>query len=98
MSNKPEPAAIDVAALARRDEFCTSLGIQFVEASLGRAVTRVTIEQRHLNFNGVGHGGLTFTLADAAFYIRCVKTGEQLPASYPVALLNRNVADIAAQP
>jgi len=39
MSNKSEPAAIDVAALARRDEFCTSLGIQFVEASI---VTRVT--------------------------------------------------------
>lgn len=66
---------IDVAALARRDEFCTSLGIQFVEASLGRAVTRVTIEQRHLNFNGVGHGGLTFTLADAAFGFACNSQG-----------------------
>ena len=75
MSNKSEPAVIDVAALARRDEFCTSLGIQFVEASLGRAVTRVTIEQRHLNFNGVGHGGLTFTLADAAFGFACNSQG-----------------------
>lgn len=66
---------IDVAALARRDEFCANLGIQFVEASLGRAVTRVTIEQRHLNFNGVGHGGLTFTLADAAFGFACNSQG-----------------------
>ena len=66
---------IDVAALARRDEFCASLGIRLVEASLGRAVTRVTIEQRHLNFNGVGHGGLTFTLADAAFGFACNSQG-----------------------
>lgn len=75
MTNKREPAAIDVAALSRRDEFCTSLGIQFVEASLGRAVTRVTVEQRHLNFNGVGHGGLTFTVADAAFGFACNSQG-----------------------
>lgn len=75
MNDKAEPAAIDVAALACRDEFCRSLGIEFVEASLGRAVTRVMIERRHLNFNGVGHGGLTFTLADAAFGFACNSQG-----------------------
>jgi len=66
---------IDVAALARRDTFTRGLGIEFVEASLGRAVTRVAIEERHLNFNGVGHGGLTFTLADAAFGYACNSQG-----------------------
>ena len=66
---------IDVSALARRDAFTRSLGIEFVEASLGRAVTRVAIEERHLNFNGVGHGGLTFTLADAAFGYACNSQG-----------------------
>jgi phenylacetic acid degradation protein PaaD len=60
-------ARIDIAALARRDAFCADLGIELVEASLGRAVTRVTIAPRHLNFLGACHGGLTFTLADAAF-------------------------------
>jgi acyl-CoA thioesterase len=59
-------AAIDVFALAARDVFARAIGIEIVEASLGRAVTRVRIEDRHLNFNGVAHGGLTFTLADAA--------------------------------
>jgi acyl-CoA thioesterase len=59
-------AVIDVLALAARDVFARSLGIEVVEASLGRAVTRVRIEERHMNFNGVAHGGLTFTLADAA--------------------------------
>lgn len=60
-------ARIDLAALARRDAFCADLGIELVEASLGRAVTQVTVAERHLNFLGACHGGLTFTLADAAF-------------------------------
>ena len=60
------PAAIDVFALAARDTFARSLGIEIVEASLGRAVSRVKIEDRHVNFYGVAHGGLTYTLADAA--------------------------------
>jgi acyl-CoA thioesterase len=65
MSEKT-PAAIDVFALAARDTFARSLGIEIVEASLGRAVSRVRIEDRHVNFYGVAHGGLTYTLADAA--------------------------------
>ena len=60
------PAAIDVFALAARDNFARSLGIEIVEASLGRAVSRVRLEERHINFIGVAHGGLVFTLADAA--------------------------------
>lgn len=66
MKDGHQPAAIDVFALAARDQFVRSIGIEIVEASLGRAVTRVRIEDRHINFNGVAHGGLTFTLADAA--------------------------------
>jgi phenylacetic acid degradation protein PaaD len=66
---------IDVASLARRDTFARDAGIEFVEASLGRAVTRVTVTDRHLNFNGVCHGGLTFTLADAAFGYACNSQG-----------------------
>lgn len=66
---------IDVSALARRDTFARGLGIELVGASLGRAVTQVTVEAHHLNFNGVGHGGLTFTLADAAFGYACNSQG-----------------------
>lgn len=66
MSGKATPAAIDVFALAARDAFARSVGIEIVEASLGRAVSRVRIEDRHVNFYGVVHGGLTYTLADAA--------------------------------
>ena len=66
MKQQGEAAVIDVFALAARDIFARSFGIEIVEAALGRAVTRVRIEDRHINFNGVAHGGLTFTLADAA--------------------------------
>ena len=66
MKQEGAAAVIDVFALAARDIFARSIGIEIVEAALGRAVTRVRIEDRHINFNGVAHGGLTFTLADAA--------------------------------
>jgi phenylacetic acid degradation protein PaaD len=65
----------DAAGLARRDTFTRELGIEVVEAALGRAVTRVQVEERHVNFNGVCHGGLTFTLADAAFGYACNSHG-----------------------
>jgi phenylacetic acid degradation protein PaaD len=65
----------DAFALAGRDTFTRDLGIEVVEAGLGRAVTRVRVEARHVNFNGVCHGGLTFTLADAAFGYACNSHG-----------------------
>ncbi len=42
------------------------LGIELLEASPGRAILRLVIAERHLNGLGVGHGGILFTLADAA--------------------------------
>ena len=68
-------AKVDLAALAKRDAFCVGLGIELVEASRGRAVTRVTVGAQHLNFHGACHGGLTFTLADAAFGFACNSRG-----------------------
>jgi phenylacetic acid degradation protein PaaD len=65
----------DAFALAGRDTFTRELGIEVVEAGLGRAITRVRVEERHVNFNGVCHGGLTFTLADAAFGYACNSHG-----------------------
>jgi acyl-CoA thioesterase len=70
-----KPAAVDAEALMQGDVFARGLGIELVEAGLGRAVTRVTVGAGQLNFNGLGHGGLTFTLADAAFGIACNSHG-----------------------
>ena len=65
----------DVAALVARYACVQTLGIEVVEVTAGHAVARVRIEERHLNFNGVGHGGLTFTLADTAFGYACNSHG-----------------------
>ncbi|MFZ5779439.1 MAG: PaaI family thioesterase [Pseudomonadota bacterium] len=75
MDRERAPARVDVAALARDDVFSRALGLELVEASLGRAVCRLRLEPRHMNFNGVTHGGVTFTLADAAFGFACNSQG-----------------------
>jgi acyl-CoA thioesterase len=50
-----------------RDAFAQYCGIEIIEASDGHAVTRVVIDDSHLNGIGLVHGGLLFTLADMAF-------------------------------
>jgi hypothetical protein len=50
-------AKIDLAALARRGAVCAGLGIELLDASVGRAVTRVT----------VGDGKLVAGLTGTAF-------------------------------
>jgi acyl-CoA thioesterase len=67
----------DFFELARRDVFASGMGIELIEAVPGRAVTRVTVGEHHLNFNGLGHGGLTFTLADVAFGVACNSHGRK---------------------
>jgi acyl-CoA thioesterase len=67
----------DLSDLARRDVFAAGMGIELVEAAPGHAVTRVTVGEQHLNFNGLCHGGLTFTLADVAFGVACNSHGRK---------------------
>ncbi len=60
-------AAERVATLAARDPFSHLLGIHHVEGGPGRAAVRMTVREKHLNFNGTCHGGVLFALADTAF-------------------------------
>ena len=53
--------------MAGRDNFNKSLGIEFVVGGVGRAVVRLRVKEPHLNFYGFCHGGVIFSLADAAF-------------------------------
>ncbi|MDQ6619553.1 MAG: methylmalonyl Co-A mutase-associated GTPase MeaB [Pseudomonadota bacterium] len=53
--------------LAQRPDFARSAGVELVEGGAGHAVVRMTVGPEHLNFNGTCHGGMLFTLADAAF-------------------------------
>lgn len=47
----------------------SSLGIKQVSASDGQSVCELVVTERHLNTQGAGHGGVLFTLADAAMAI-----------------------------
>lgn len=56
-----------VRRLAARDRALEDLGLELVAAGPGTATLRLTVAERHLNFNGTCHGGVLFALADAAF-------------------------------
>jgi acyl-CoA thioesterase len=49
------------------EPYAASLGIRIEGVENGRAVCSVTITEKMLNFLGVVHGGLIFSLADVAF-------------------------------
>jgi acyl-CoA thioesterase len=57
----------DLRTFFSRDRFAANAGIELVEIAEGRASTRLTIDERHLNAAGVVQGGALFTLADLAF-------------------------------
>jgi acyl-CoA thioesterase len=50
-----------------QDQLARILGIELVSVGSGSAVTRMTIDTRHMNGAGVVHGGTVFSLADIAF-------------------------------
>lgn len=56
-----------LSSLAQRDGLCATLGIRVTDGGPGRAVVRMMVDARHMNFNGGCHGGAIFALADTAF-------------------------------
>ena len=56
-----------IRGLLASDGLCTTLGISFRDGGPGHATVAMTVDARHLNFNGGGHGGAIFALADSAF-------------------------------
>lgn len=69
----------DPEAVARRsaeamwaeDHASRSLGMRIVEVGPGRATLEMLVRQDMVNGHGIGHGGLTFCLADSAFAFAC---------------------------
>ena len=53
------------------DRASQALGMQIVEVGPGRATLRMTVRPDMVNGHDIGHGGLTFTLADSAFAFAC---------------------------
>ena len=48
------------------DAASRALGMELVEVAPGRATLRMTVRADMVNGHAIGHGGLTFTLADSA--------------------------------
>ena len=49
-----------------KDPYLNFLGIELIELSNGQASCSLSLSKNMLNFMGVPHGGLLFSLADAA--------------------------------
>lgn len=48
------------------DKFSKWLGIEIINVSPGRAVTKLTVREEMLNGFGIMHGGISYSLADSA--------------------------------
>jgi acyl-CoA thioesterase len=77
--------------LMRRDKFSQWLGIEVVEAAVGRSVLRMTVRDDMVNGFGSSHGGIVFGLADSAFAFAINADGTLSVAidctvSFPVAV------------
>ena len=59
------------AAMWDTDLASQALGMTLTGVGPGRATVRMTVRADMVNGHGIGHGGLTFTLADSAFAFAC---------------------------
>jgi acyl-CoA thioesterase len=68
----PDEVATRAAeAMWAGDAASRALGMQLVEVGPGRAAVRMTVRADMVNGHAIGHGGLTFSLADSAFALAC---------------------------
>lgn len=77
--------------LMERDAFSRWLGVEVLEAEVGRSVLRMTVREEMVNGFGTSHGGIVFSLADSAFAF-AINSGGLLSVaidclvSFPVAV------------
>jgi acyl-CoA thioesterase len=71
VSDPQQLADAAAAAMWAGDRASQSLGMEILEVGPGRAVLRMTVREDMVNGHGIGHGGLTFALADSAFAFAC---------------------------
>lgn len=69
-----------VAELLAADAYAASLGVELVAVSVDEITVALTVEEHHLNFLGVGHGGMVFSLADCAFSLGSNSAGDRAVA------------------
>ena len=64
-------AEASAAAMWEGDRASQALGMEIAAIGPGRAVLRMALRDDMVNGHAIGHGGLTFTLADSAFAFAC---------------------------
>lgn len=65
-----------VDRMVASDGVADLLGLVVEEVAAGRAVVSLALTSEMLNGHGIGHGGIVFTLADAAFAFACNSHGD----------------------
>jgi acyl-CoA thioesterase len=66
-----ETARRSAEAMWADDRASRALGISLDEVGPGTATMSMTLREDMVNGHAIGHGGLTFTLADSAFAFAC---------------------------
>ncbi|WP_224813549.1 hydroxyphenylacetyl-CoA thioesterase PaaI [Hasllibacter sp. MH4015] len=66
-----ERAQRSADAMWAGDRASAWVGMEIVEIDEGRATLTLSIREDHCNGHGIGHGGVTFMLADSAFAFAC---------------------------
>jgi acyl-CoA thioesterase len=63
------------AVMAADDHAVRAVGAEVTSVSQGRAVVEMVLQRQHTNGHGLGHGGLTFFLADTAMAYASIRPG-----------------------
>lgn len=66
-----EVAQASATAMWSEDHASRGLGMSIETVGPGTATLRMRVREDMVNGHGIGHGGLTFTLADSAFAFAC---------------------------
>lgn len=69
-----------VADLLTKDAYARKLGVELVSVTDDEIVVALEMRADHLNFLGVGHGGVIFSLADCAFSLASNSAGARAVA------------------
>jgi len=75
MMDKTQESHQIVSKLLNADPFSQWMGIEILEADIGRCTVQCTISKEMLNGFDVVHGGIIFSLADTALAFSAATTG-----------------------
>jgi acyl-CoA thioesterase len=94
-----ETARRSAEAMWADDRASRALGMSLDDVGPGTATVSMTLREDMVNGHAIGHGGLTFTLADSAFAFACnsynratVAAGAEIRFRRPTRLGDRLVA------